>query len=117
MKTHRDLNVWKNSINLIVDVYQITRQFPKEEKYGLTDQIRRAAVSVSANISEGAGRKSKAEFTRFLTYSCGSLSELETLLIVGRELGYFDNQTWMDLFGKIKLITTQLYGLIRSLRA
>lgn len=76
--THKDLNVWKESIQLVIDVYEITQKLPSEEKYGLISQIRRSAVSVPSNISEGVGRSSTKEFIRFLDIANGSLSELET---------------------------------------
>ena len=77
MKTHKDLDVWKDSIELVVKTYQITKGFPKEELYGLTSQIRRAAVSVPANISEESARNYTKEFIRFLRIAQASLSEFE----------------------------------------
>lgn len=74
MKTHKDLEVWKNSIKLVADMYDVTENFPKEELFGLTAQIRRAAVSVPSNISEGAARNQKKEFIRFLQIAMGSLA-------------------------------------------
>jgi four helix bundle protein len=88
MKTHKDLEVWKNSIKLVADVYDITRNFPKEELFGLTAQIRRAAVSVPSNISEGAARNQKKEFIRFLQISMGSLAEVETQINISSVLHY-----------------------------
>ena len=79
MKTHKDLDVWKKSIDFVVDIYQVIKRFPLDEKYALANQIKRAAVSISSNIAEGAARSSDKEFLRFLYYSMGSLSELETL--------------------------------------
>jgi four helix bundle protein len=75
---HKDLDVWKRSMDLVVKVYQITKLFPDTEKYGLTSQMRRAAVSIPSNITEGAARKGDKEFIQFLYISIGSLSELET---------------------------------------
>jgi len=80
MKTHKDLEVWKISIEMVTNIYKITRIFPKEEIYGLTNQMRRAAVSVPSNIAEGSGRNSNKEFVQFLYYAVGSLSELETYM-------------------------------------
>jgi len=88
MGTHKQLEVWKNSVRLTIDVYQKTNGFPKHEQFGLTCQIRRAAVSVPANISEGAARLHPKEFAYFLRVSFGSLSELETLLLISAELCY-----------------------------
>ena len=76
MKSHRDLDVWKSSIRLVSEVYVLTRKFPSDELYGLTSQMRRAAVSVPSNIAEGAARGSLKEFSRFLSISLGSLAEV-----------------------------------------
>ena len=82
LKTHKDLDVYQNSMELVTDIYHMTKFFPREEQYGLTSQIRRSAVSVPSNIAEGAARKSKPEFIQFLYIALGSLSELETQLII-----------------------------------
>ncbi len=115
MKTHKQLDVWKDSINLTIAVYQITKRFPSQEQFGLTNQLRRAAVSVPANIAEGAGRLSPKEFQHFLRISTGSLSEVETLLIISHELHYLSANDLQTIHPKIKLITSQLSGLIKSL--
>ena len=81
VRTHRDLDVWKEWIELVVKIYEIVHNFPKEEKYGLVDQIKRSAISIPSNIAEGAARNSKKEFLQFLHISLGSISELETQLI------------------------------------
>jgi len=78
IKNHKDLEVWKKSMDLVSNIYKITESFPNKELYGLTNQIRRAAVSVPSNIAEGAARSSKREFIQFLYVALGSLSELET---------------------------------------
>jgi four helix bundle protein len=75
---HKDLNVWKKSMQFVMEIYSLTSHFPKEEIYGLTSQIRRAAVSIPSNISEGAARQTKKEFCQFLYIAMGSLAELET---------------------------------------
>ena len=116
MKTHKDLDVWKDSMELVIATYKITQLFPKEELFCMTCQVRKAVLSVSSNISEGAGRNSSKEFCRFLHISVGSLSELETLLLIGNRLGYLDKGDWIELFGRIKKITSQLSGLIKSLK-
>ena len=82
VRTHRDLDVWKEGIELAVKVYEIVQKFPNEEKYGLVDQIKRSAISIPSNIAEGAARNSKREFLQFLHISLGSISELETQLII-----------------------------------
>jgi four helix bundle protein len=113
--THKDLDLWKDSIQFVLDVYKATSGFPKEELFGLVSQLKRAAVSVPANISEGAGRTGPKEFSRFLQISLGSLSETETLLIIAKELGYLNAPEYENLAGKIKKLTSQIHGLIKAL--
>jgi four helix bundle protein len=88
MKGHRDLRVWQESIGLVKDIYAITSRFPDEEKFGLISQMRRSAVSIPSNIAEGAARGSQREFAQFLVIARGSLGELETQLIIAKELNY-----------------------------
>jgi len=116
MKTHKDLEVWKNSINLITRIYSITRNFPKEELYGLTNQMRRCAVSIASNIAEGAARNSTKEFIHFLHIARGSLAELETQLIVSQNLSLLTDETFTGFENEIKIIGGQLSGLLRSLK-
>jgi four helix bundle protein len=115
MKTHKELNVWKDSIDLVVEVYRITKLFPKEELYGIVSQIRRSAVSVPANISEGSARNYSKEFIRFLRIAQASLSELETLIQISLKLNYLNEDNYQDLQGKIFKINAQLSGLIKSI--
>ena len=111
--THKDLNVWKDSMALVVIVYKLVKQLPKDETYGLISQIKRSAVSVPSNIAEGAGRSSTKEYIRFLDIASGSLSELETQLILSQMLGFCKKE---DIpFNKINLVTKMLYGLKMSL--
>jgi four helix bundle protein len=91
--THRDLNAWREAMTLVELVYRATADFPKEELYGLANQIRRSAISVPSNIAEGAARNSTREFLQFLGVSCGSLSELETQLELSTRLGYLATDT------------------------
>ncbi|MFA5010608.1 MAG: four helix bundle protein [Ignavibacteria bacterium] len=86
IKTHKDLEVWKKSIDLVSEIYEITKSFPKEEIYGLTNQIRRSAVSIPSNIAEGAGRNHDKEFIQFLYIAMGSSSELETQIFICKNL-------------------------------
>ena len=115
MKTHKDLDVWKDGIELVVTIYQITKVFPKEELYCITSQIRRAAVSIPANISEGSARHYSKEFIRFLRIAQASLSELETLLQISFRLKYLDEKLFCSIQGEICKINAQLSGLIRSI--
>jgi four helix bundle protein len=86
--THKDLDIWRNSMALVEEVYSITKAFPSDEKFGLISQMRRAAVSVPSNIAEGAARGGFKEYIHFLYISLGSLSELETQLILAQRIGY-----------------------------
>jgi four helix bundle protein len=115
MKTHKELDVWKDSIELVVKIYHITKGFPKEELYGLTSQIRRAAVSVPANISEGSARNYSKEFIRFLRIAQGSLSEFETLLQISSRLNYINEEMFKSVQGRIFKVNAQLSGLIKSI--
>lgn len=94
MKTHHDIDVWKKAISFVTSVYRITAGFPKRELYGLTCQIQRSVVSIPSNIVEGAARNSQNEFNHFLAISLGSLSELETQLIISRNLNYNYTRTF-----------------------
>ena len=93
---HKDLEVWKKSMDLVVQVYQMTQLFPETEKYGLTSQMRRAAVSIPSNIAEGAARKGDKELMQFLSISIGSLSELETQHLIAIRLGFVTKEDSLD---------------------
>lgn len=110
----RDLDVWQNSMNLVEAVYKTTADFPVEEKYGLSSQIRRCAVSVPSNIAEGFMRKSTKEYIQFLYISLGSLGELDTQLEISNRLKYISNQG--SLNNQTLIIRKQLYGLVKSLK-
>ena len=113
-KDHKELDVWKASIDLVIKIYSITKKFPNDELYGLTNQLRRAAVSIPSNIAEGAARKSSKEFIQFLHISLGSLSELETQIIIAERLNYIENND--VLFDEIISIKKMIHGLIRYLK-
>ena len=114
MKTHHDLDVWKLSIELVEDIYQVSMHFPKEEIYGLTSQLRRAAVSVPSNIAEGAARQSNKEFIQFLYIALGSLSEVETQVFIALKLGFIQNIDKIN--SKIVDIKKMLLGLIKYIK-
>lgn len=116
VKTHKDLDVWKNPIELVKDIYELTKVYPQSELYGLSSQMRRAAVSVPSNIAEGAARHSTKEFIQFLYVTQGSLSEVETQIIVSKSLQYIDHGNSVVILEKMNGIGAQLAGLIRSLR-
>ncbi|WP_081210012.1 four helix bundle protein [Salegentibacter sediminis] len=114
MKSHKDLTVYKKSVDLVVDIYQISRSFPEVEKFGLTGQIRRASVSVSSNIAEGAARSSKKEFIRFLYISLGSVAEIETQLEIASRLDFIKENP--KVAEKIIYIRRMILKLIQSLK-
>ena len=92
MHNYKKLNVWISSISLVKNIYNLTRKFPKEEMFVLTQQLRRAAISIPSNIAEGAGRNSNAQFKNFLQISIGSCFEVETQLIISKELEYISEE-------------------------
>lgn len=115
MRPHEKLDVWKKAIDFVVAVYKATDRFPKDEKFGLTSQIRRAAVSIPANIAEGAGRKSYKEFAHFLSNSQGSASEVETELLIASRLSYIEETSYLALRSSLDEIGRMLTGLCHHL--
>jgi four helix bundle protein len=111
MRPHERLDVWRKSIDFVVDLYKVTESFPKDERFGLTSQLRRAAVSIPANIAEGAGRKSGKEFGYFLSNSQGSASEVETELLISHRLGYLSDADYLPLVSTLDGIGRMLTGL------
>ncbi|GGO85124.1 hypothetical protein GCM10011348_32950 [Marinobacterium nitratireducens] len=107
---HQNLHAWQLSMDLAVEIYRLTERFPSGELYGLKAQMRRAAVSVPSNIAEGAGRASKAEFKRFIAIACGSLSELETQLLLSQRLNFL-----RDIDEPLKTIRS-IFNLLSGLR-
>lgn len=116
MKTHKNLDVWQNSVEFVTEIYMLTNAFPENEKFGLTNQIRRSAVSIPSNIAEGAGRHSKKEFSRFLNIAQGSAAELETQLIISKNLDFIDYEQYENVVEKLTSIMKMLSGLVRSLK-
>ena len=113
-RKHHDLLVWQEAIALVQDIYTLTSRFPSEEMYALTSQMRRAAISIPSNIAEGAARTSKKEFMQFLSISRGSLSELETQVLLAHKIGYLpDNKAISE---KIETIFSLLGGLMKSIK-
>jgi four helix bundle protein len=108
---HRDLDVYKMAIELAIDIYKATESFPKSEMYSLCDQMKRASVSVSSNIAEGAARQTVKEFIQFLYISSGSLAELESQLLIAHKLGYIND--FDTLNDKIETVKKMIHGLIR----
>ncbi len=113
MKAHHKLKVWQRSIDFVVEIYKLTEKFPKSELYGLTNQMRRAAVSIASNLAEGAGRRSKNEFKQFLSISQGSIAELETQLIISEKLNFSSDID--NLISELDEISKMNIGLSKSL--
>jgi four helix bundle protein len=112
-KPHKKLDVWKLSMDLVIDLYQITNSFPAKEMYSLTDQMRRAAMSIPSNIAEGAARQTKKEFVNYLHMAQGSLSELDTQIEIAIRLGYLGDRDVKELENKMQRVDKMLSGLIR----
>ncbi len=117
IKAYFDLEVWKKAMDLVVAVYDASASFPREEIFGLTGQLRRSAVSVPSNIAEGHSRKSTAEFLRHLSIAQGSLSELETQLLIAERLGYLEGSRREILLRDSNEVGRMLSGLKTSLAA
>ena len=115
LRSYKDLELWKKSMDLVVDIYKLTKDFPSQEKFGLISQIRRAAVSIPSNIAEGSSRNNTKEFIQFLYIANGSLSEIETQLEIASRLGYLT--TFETLIVNIKYIRKLMGGLINVLKA
>jgi len=116
MAHFKELIVWQKSINLVTGIYRITEKFPSNEIYGLTSQLRRASVSVPSNIAEGNTRRSKADYLQFLRIARGSCSEIETQIIISKNLGFVDDTIFETLTFNIIEISKMINGLINSLK-
>lgn len=116
MKTHKNLDVWNKSVSFVTTIYKVTNRFPSEEKFGLTNQIRRSEVSVPSNIAEGAARNSNKEFIRFLRISPGSNAELQTQLTIAKNLDLVEEKEYKELMEKSTDISKMISGLIRSIQ-
>ncbi len=115
--THKDLIVWKKSIDFVTELYSLTSRFPDAERFGLTNQMRRCSVSVPSNIAEGAARRSNKEFIRFLYISLGSASELQTQLVISRNLKFITPEQYEDFNAQLEEISRMISGLIRSVES
>ena len=115
MNEYKKLRVWQESVNLVTEIYLITKTFPSSERYGLVNQIRRAAVSVPSNIAEGAGRNTKGEFKNFLGTANGSLFELETQLIISKNLEYVAEKDLNFFLPRIEILQKMIYNLLKFL--
>jgi four helix bundle protein len=115
IQSYKDLKVWQEEVNLAEICYRITKTFPKEELYGMVSQIRRASVSIAANIAEGYGRKSRGEYIHFLYISQGSLKELETHLLISQRVELVSSEIINPIFNQCELLGKLLLALIHAL--
>jgi four helix bundle protein len=111
----RKLNVWNETVDLAMDVYKLTADFPKEEKFGLVSQMNRSAISVPSNIAEGAGRNSSGEFVQFLGIANGSANELFTQMVISNKLGFINNETLEVFENRIDKTQRSIYNLSKTL--
>ena len=116
MRDFKKLQVWEKSHGLTLRIYELTAQFPREEIYGLTSQIRRACASIPTNIAEGCGRESPADFARFLQIAMGSASETEYLILLARDLKYINANQYIVLADEIVRVKKMLTSLLKRLR-
>lgn len=115
-KSYRDLEVWQKAMDLVVECYRATEQFPKSETFGLGSQLQRAGVSIPANIAEGRARQHTKEFLQYLSIAYGSLAELETHILIAERLKYIDSDKSSDLVDKTATVGRMINGLRRSLK-
>ena len=114
-RSYEDLLVWQRSVEFSVEIYSVTAHFPKYELYGMTSQLRRAAVSVPSNIAEGQARRTRADFKHFLSIARGSLMEIETQLLIASRLGYLPQDNFLSLRTRSSEIGRLINGLMNSL--
>ncbi|MEM6514618.1 MAG: four helix bundle protein [Bacteroidota bacterium] len=116
MRNFRQLEIWKNGIEIVKSIYLISEKLPSEEKFGLRSQITRAAISIPSNIAEGCSRSSETEFKRFLEIAMGSLFEVETQLIIAQELGFLEKEKLLKEFELIKTEGKMINALINRIK-
>ena len=116
IRSYKDLLVWQKAIDITADAYKITKTFPSEERFGLSSQMQRAAVSIAANIAEGHGRGTRADYAHFLDMANGSVAELETLFIIVRKLAYCSDQQCSKMEGQLHEVGKMLGSLRNKLR-
>ena len=115
IKSYKDLEIFKGSYKLSLYIYKITSKYPKDEIYGITSQLRRAAVSIPLNIAEGYGRLSQDDFKRFLKISLGSTNETSTLIEISKDLGYINDKEYSDLINQYNILGKKIYRFMENL--
>ena len=115
MRNYRDLKVWSKAYALSLELYRLSRAFPREEIYGITSQLRRAAVSIGANLAEGCGRRTNAEMSRFVRIAMGSASELDHHLLLCRDLGFFQDEDYKRNSRNLTEVRRMLSALLDSI--
>lgn len=116
IRSFTDLNVWKEAHKLVIMIYKATKQFPKDELFGLTNQIRRAVVSITSNIAEGFSRNTFKDKTQFYSIALGSLTETQNQLLVARDVGYMDNILFKEIGNQTVIVSKLCNGLLKSNR-
>ena len=114
MVDYKKLQIWERSHAIVLEIYKLSKEFPKEELYGLTSQLRRSSVSISSNIAEGCGRNSDAELARFLVIAMGSAAEAEYQLLLAKDLGYMDDVIYKKLDDELNQIRKMLNAFIKK---
>jgi four helix bundle protein len=114
MRNYRDLQVWKKTHDLTLELYRVSQRFPREEIYGITGQMRRAAVSIGANLAEGCGRRTSAELARFVRIAMGSASELDYHLLLSRDLGFMTDDDFASVSATLTEVRKMLTSFLQS---
>jgi four helix bundle protein len=114
MRNYRDLQVWGKAHNLTLELYRVSRQFPREEVYGITSQLRRAAASIGANLAEGCGRRTSSELARFVRIAMGSASELDYHLLLSRDLGFMTDNDFTGTSATLNEVRKMLTSFLQS---
>lgn len=117
MHNIKELKIWNKAIDLAVDIYKLSAQFPQDERFGLISQVRRSAVSIPSNISEGAGRNTDGEFRQFLGIANGSAYELQTQVTIAHRLSFISEEEYAEFFGKIDEVQKMNYRLQEAIRS
>lgn len=115
MHNFKELKVWQKSIELVIEIYEFTKNIPNEERFGIVSQLQRAVISISCNISEGAGKSSNKDFKRFLDIALGSTNEVENLIIICNRLSYIEEESSSLVINNIQEIRKMIIGLKKSL--